>query len=124
MKIQTYFVQISLFLVTFFCTSCLYIETEHPGGIQTGTLFELKSGDYKVIKRVTVIGESSVWFGLVALGGKGYQSLLKKSQEIGGDTIMDYSFDYEIKSIVLFIYGRVNWKATGLAVKLTESVIQ
>tara|TARA_B100001113_G_C20724464_1_gene455154 strand:- start:153 stop:443 length:291 start_codon:yes stop_codon:yes gene_type:complete len=93
-----------------------------PGKVQSVTQFELKSGDYQVIQRVNASGETTLWFGMVLLGGKGYQALLKETEAVGGDTIMDYSFDMEQTSVLLFIYSRVKWKATGMAVKLSDSL--
>ena len=41
---------------------------------------------------------------MVLLGGKDYQALLKETEQVGGDTIMDYSFDMEQTSVIcLFI---------------------
>ncbi len=41
---------------------------------------------------------------MVLLGGKGYQALLEEAKAVGGDTIMDYSFDLEQTSVFyLFI---------------------
>ena len=104
-----------------FLGMCL-VNTEMPGKVQSVTQFELKSGDYQVIQRVNASGETTLWFGMVLLGGKGYQALLKEAEAVGGDTIMDYSFDMEQTSVLLFIYSRVKWKATGMAVKLSDSL--
>ena len=112
---------IILGLIPFF-SGCVYVNTEMPGKVQSVTQFELKSGDYQVIQRVNASGETTLWFGMVLLGGKGYQALLEKAKAVGGDTIMDYSFDMEQTSVLLFIYSRVKWKATGMAVKLSDSL--
>ena len=112
---------IILGLIPFF-SGCVYLNTEMPGKVQSVTQFELKSGDYQVIQRVNASGETTLWFGMVLLGGKGYQALLKEAEDVGGDTIMDYSFDMEQTSVLLFIYSRVKWKATGMAVKLSDSL--
>ena len=112
---------IILGLIPFF-SGCVYVNTEMPGKVQSVTQFELKSGDYQVIQRVNASGETTLWFGMVLLGGKGYQALLEEAEAVGGDTIMDYSFDMEQTSVLLFIYSRVSWKATGMAVKLSDSL--
>ena len=112
---------IILGLIPFF-SGCVYVNTEMPGKVQSVTQFELKSGDYQVIQRVNASGETTLWFGMVLLGGKGYQALLKEAEAVGGDTIMDYSFDMEQTSVLLFIYSTVKWKATGMAVKLSDSL--
>ena len=112
---------IILGLIPFF-SGCVYVNTEMPGKVQSVTQFELKSGDYQVIQRVNASGETILWFGMVLLGGKGYQALLEEAEAVGGDTIMDYSFDMEQTSVLLFIYSRVKWKATGMAVKLSDSL--
>ena len=112
---------IILGLIPFF-SGCVYVNTEMPGKVQSVTQFELKSGDYQVIQRVNASGETTLWFGMVLLGGKGYQALLEEAEAVGGDTIMDYSFDMEQTSVLLFIYSRVKWKATGMAVKLSDSL--
>ena len=67
-------------------------------------------------------GETKLWFGAVLTGGKGYQALLKQAQEMGGDAIMDYSFDVEYESILWFIYAKGKWKATGIAIKYNEDL--
>ena len=105
-------------------SGCVYMDTTQVGEVETNTQFQLRSDDFKVIERVSVTGETTLWFGLVALGGRGYQALLEKANEVGGDTIMDYSFDYKIKSVLFFIYYNVEWEATGLAVKLSDSIRQ
>ncbi|MEC8479180.1 MAG: DUF6567 family protein [SAR324 cluster bacterium] len=112
---------IILGLIPFF-SGCVYVNTEMPGKVQSVTQFELKSGDYHVVQRVNASGETTLWFGMVLLGGKGYQALLEEAEAVGGDTIMDYSFDMEQTSVLLFIYSRVKWKATGMAVKLSDSL--
>ena len=112
---------IILGLIPFF-SGCVYVNTEIPGKVQSVTQFELKSGDYQVIQRVNASGETTLWFGMVLLGGKGYQALLEEAKAVGGDTIMDYSFDLEQTSVLMFIYSRTKWKATGLAGKLSDSV--
>ena len=112
---------IILGLIPFF-SGCVYVNTEIPGKVQSVTQFELKSGDYQVIQRVNASGETTLWLGMVLLGGKGYQALLEEAKAVGGDTIMDYSFDLEQTSVLMFIYSRTKWKATGLAVKLSDSV--
>ena len=105
-----------------FSSGCAYVNTVMPGKVQSVTQFELKSGDYQVIQRVNASGETTLWFGMVLLGGKGYQALLEEAEAVGGDTIMDYSFDMEQTSVLLFIYSRVKWKATGMAVKFSDSL--
>ena len=55
------------------------------------------------------------------VGGK-ILELWEEAEAVGGDTIMDYSFDMEQTSVLLFIYSRVKWKATGMAVKLSDSL--
>ena len=114
---------IILGLIPFF-SGCVYVNTEMPGKVQSVTQFELKSGDYQVIQRVNASGETTLWFGMVLHGGKGYQALLEEAEAVGGDTIMDYYFDIEQTSVLLFIYSKVKWKATGMAVKLSDSLRQ
>ena len=75
-----------------------------------------------MIKRVNATGETTLWFGAFLTGGVGFQALLEEAQKAGGDTVMDYSFDMENTSILFFIYAKVRWKATGIAVKLSDSL--
>ena len=102
--------------------SCIYTKIEEPGPVQVSTQHTLTSKDFKILGRVSVTGETTLWFGAVLTGGKGYQALLKKAQEVGGDAIMDYSFDVEYKSILWFIYAKGKWKATGIAIKYSEDL--
>ncbi len=105
-------------------SGCIYTSTEQAGAVRTGTVFQLNSNDFEVIDRVSVIGETTLWFGAVMMGGKGYQALLEEAVKIGGDEIMNYSFDMERTSILGWIYSSVKWKATGFAVKLKSSIRQ
>jgi len=110
--------------IAFLMSGCLYSHTVTPGQVNSETQFLLTSKDFEVIQRVEVTGEVTVYFGLVALGGEGYQTLLAKANEVGGDTIIDYSFDIEQKSILFFIYNNAKWKATGIAIKFKDHVRQ
>jgi hypothetical protein len=101
---------------------CIYTKIEQPGDVKTSTQHKLTSSDFKILGRVSVTGETILWFGAVLTGGKGYQALLKQAQEMGGDAIMDYSFDVEYESILWFVYAKAKWKATGIAVKYNEEL--
>ena len=109
-------------LLSLSLVSCIYTKIEEPGPVQVSTQHMVTSKDFKILGRVSVTGETTLWFGAVLTGGKGYQALLKKAQEMGGDAIMDYSFDVEYKSILWFIYAKGIWKATGIAIKYNEDL--
>ncbi|MCP4755366.1 MAG: hypothetical protein GY866_31260 [Proteobacteria bacterium] len=103
-------------------SGCIYHDVTAPGMVQTGTVFNLSSNDFEVIDRVSAMGETTLWFGMVMTGGEGYQALLAEAQKLGGDEIMNYSFDIEQTGVFMFIYSNVKWKATGLAVKFKDHV--
>jgi len=103
---------------------CIYTKIEQPGWVQCWTEHKLTSNDFKILGRVSATGEAKLWFGAVLTGGEGYQALLKQAQEMGGDAIMNYSFDVEYESVLLLIYARARWKATGIAVKYNEELMQ
>ncbi len=105
-------------------SGCLYMNVEQSGKVKTNTVFELNSNDFEVLDRVAVTGETTLWFGAVMTGGKGYQALLEEAKKIGGDEIMNYSFDVQTTSVLFFIYSNVQWKATGFAVKFKNSLRQ
>ena len=104
----------------FALSSCLYMDVKSPGQTTNSTEFQLTSADFQVLDRVSATGVSTLWFGAVLTGGEGYQALLAEAQELGGDAIMNYSFDFETKSILSFIYAEYTWRATGLAVKYAD----
>ncbi len=114
---KLFFIFLAVFLILS-SAGCAYINTEQVGLVQSRTQYKLTSSDFKILERVSATGETTLWFGVVLTGGKGYQALLKKAQEIGGDSVMDYSYDVEYKSILWFIYARVKWKATGIAIAI------
>lgn len=103
-------------------SGCIYMHTEMPGALQSLTSYELRSSDFKVIAPVQATGETTLWFGAVMTGGKGYQALMGEARKLGGDAIMNYSFDVETESVLLFIYSKVRWKAEALAVKLSNEL--
>jgi hypothetical protein len=103
-------------------SGCVYMHTEAPGALQSLTSYELSSDDFKVIAPVRATGETTLWFGAVMTGGKGYQALMEQARGLGGDAIMNYSFDFEQESVLLFVFTRVKWKAEALAVRLSDNV--
>lgn len=105
-------------------SGCVYMHTEMPGALQSLTAYELRSHDFKVIAPVRATGETTLWFGAVMTGGKGYQALMEETRKLGADAIMNYSFDVEQESVLLFIYAKVRWKAEALAVKLSDTLRQ
>jgi len=113
---------IACFFLVSSLSGCIYLDVEAPGRVQTDTVFELTSNDFEVLDRVSVTGETTLWFGAVLTGGKGYQALLTEAQKIGGDEIMNYSFDVQTTAVLFFIYNNVQWKATGYAVKFKKSI--
>lgn len=115
----------TLLLVTFLAlvlSSCAYVDVRAPGDVNAETQYSLTSKDFTVLDRVSTSGVTTLWFGAVLTGGKGYQDLLAQAQALGGDAIMNYSFDMEQESIFLFIWSKYTWKATGLAVKFADHV--
>ena len=62
---------------------CIYTKIEQPGDVRISTQHKLTSSDFKILGRVSVTGETKLWFGAILTGGKGYQALLKKAQEMG-----------------------------------------
>ena len=121
---KRYFLLILCFGALTTISGCIYLDIERVGRVQTGTVFELNSNDFEVLDRVTVTGTTTLWFGAVLTGGKGYQALLEEAKKIGGDEIMNYSIDVEHTAVLFFIYSRAKWKATGFAVKFKNSVRQ
>lgn len=113
-----YFTLLCIFFLIFALSGCIYTDVKSPGIVQTGTVFQLTSDDFEILERVSASGETTLWFGFVMTGGAGYQALLEEARKIGGDEVMHYSFDIEQQSVFLFIYNKVKWKATGIAVKL------
>lgn len=114
----------ALSLLSFLLSGCAYMHTETPGALQSLTSYELRSNDFKVIAPVRATGETTLWFGAVLTGGKGYQALMDEARKLGGDAIMNYSFDVEQESILLFVYSKVQWKAEALAVRLSDNLRQ
>lgn len=121
---KRYFLLILCFGLLTTLSGCIYLDVERPGSVKTDTVFQLNSNDFEVLDRVTVTGSTTLWFGAVLTGGKGYQALLAEAKKIGGDEIMNYSFDVQNTSVLFFIYSNVQWKATGFAVKFKNSVRQ
>lgn len=105
-------------------SGCVYMHTEAPGALQSMTSYELRTSDFKVIAPVRATGETTLWFGAVMTGGKGYQALMDEARRVGGDAIMNYSFDFEQESVLLIVYAKVRWKAEAIAVKLSDSLRQ
>lgn len=111
---------LSVFLVAI--SGCVYLDVNAPGAVYSATSYQLNSDDFKVLGRVETTGVTTGWFGVYLAGGQGYQDLLKQAQNLGGDAIMNYSFDVHQKSILFFVYQKLQWKATGLAVKLSDDI--
>ena len=114
-----------LLFIAIFCllfNGCVYTNVTTPGSVYNETQFQLNSDDFTILERVSTQGKVTLWFGLVLTGGKGYQELLSQAQALGGDSIMNYSFDIKDKAIFWFIYRKISWKATGIAIKYSDAI--
>lgn len=103
-------------------SGCIYRETRLPGIATNATLYELESDDFKILGTVETEGVFTSWFGLVLTGETGYSELLKKSKKMGGDEIMNYRFEIQSTSILMFVYNKVVWKASAQAIRYTDEV--
>ncbi len=102
--------------------SCVYTEVRIPGYAANVTAYTLTSDDYQILGTVDTQGEFVAWFYVYLKGETGYSELLTKSKALGGDDIMNYRFETESKSILLFIYNRVKWNASALAIKYRDKI--
>ncbi len=109
-------------LLAFVLSSCIYRDVRFPGIATNATLYELDSDDFKILGTVETEGVYTSWFGLVLTGETGYSELLKQAQKMGGDEIMNYRFELQSTSVLMFIYNRVVWKATAQAIRYTEKI--
>lgn len=58
----------------------------------------------------------------VAWGGNGHEEIMKKAKAMGGDAIINYTFNWESYSIVTFVYNVATWRATATVIRYNDSI--
>lgn len=111
-----------LVLVGIVFGNCVYTDLRSPGLAANMTQYVMTSEDYQVLGPVETQGEFVSWFLVVFTGETGYSELLKQSREKGGDDIINYRFEVRQKSILLFVWNRVIWNASALAIKYKDKI--
>lgn len=118
--------QISALLIVSFISvmpGCIYRHTKSPFILNKGTNFQLTTEDFKIIGTVEEeITVRNVLF-LFQWGGEGFKILEKKAKDMGGDEIINYSFDVENYGI-WYIYNSFTWNARGTVIKYRGKAIK
>ena len=100
-------------------TNCIYRDVKTPLIVNKGTLYQLTTEDYQILGKVEAEGVIKNYLFLVSTGGDGFSILEEKSKQMGGDDIMNYTFDIEQYGIFLF-YNTYTWKARGVVIKYRD----
>ncbi|MCB1173316.1 MAG: hypothetical protein KDK39_07125 [Leptospiraceae bacterium] len=98
-------------------SACIYTNVRAPGMQNFDTRYTITTADFTILGTVEAEGEVTTILGLVATGGNGYSALYAKAKALGGDEIINYSFDIDAYTILLFVYNKGTWKARATAIK-------
>lgn len=101
-------------------SGCIYQNVRSPGMRFSASQYQVSSKDYKIVGQVSSEGVTTLWFGAVLTGGEGYSELNKQARRLGGDAIMDYELEVEYTSILMLVYAKAKWKATGKAIRYED----
>lgn len=122
MKTKRSLLSAVLVLAMFVLANCLYSNVRAPGPVNYITQYTLTSQDFKVLGEVEASGQIKTVLALFAWGGNGHQEIMKKAKAMGGDAIMNYTFNLESYSIVTFVYNVATWKARATVVRYNDSL--
>lgn len=111
-----------IFVTVSFFTGCIYRDVRVPGLAANLTLYQLNSDDYRILGTVETEGVYTSYFALVLTGDTGYSELLEKSKKMGGDDIINYRFEVQSTSVLMFVFNRVVWKASALAIQYKDKI--
>ncbi len=111
-----------LALMTSMLTGCIYSNVRGPGPINYITQYTLTANDFKIIGEVEATGVIKTYLALVAVGGNGHEEILKKARAMGGDSIIDYTFNIESYAILTFVYNVATWKASAKVIRYNDSL--
>lgn len=99
--------------------NCLYRDVKTPLIVNKGTIYQLTTEDYQILGNVEAEGIIKNVLFLTSWGGSGFSVLEEKAKKMGGDDIMNYSFDIEQYGIFIF-YNTYTWKARGTVIKYRD----
>lgn len=102
------------------CITHNYIVPEKTNRISN---YQLTTEDFKIIGVVETEGTIHNLFFLIAWGGDGYIKILDMAREMGGDDIINYTFDSEKTGILLYVYNSCKWVARATVIKYTDRAI-
>lgn len=103
-------------------TGCIYSNVRAPGPINYITQYTLTANDFKIIGEVEATGVVKTYLALVAVGGNGHEEILKKARAMGGDSIIDYTFNIESYAILTLVYNVATWKASAKVIRYNDSL--
>ena len=105
-----------------FFSNCLYHDIKAPGPLNKGTVYNLTSEDFRIVKPVTAEGETtSIFFYTIVYGGDGWEVIQKETEKAGGDDFMNFHMD--LKSFgILGLYEKTKWKARATVIKYLDKV--
>jgi hypothetical protein len=110
---------VAIGLLILSATSCLYREVKTPLIVNKGTIYQLTTDDFQILGTVEEEGIIKNILFAVSWGGEGFKALEEKAKKMGGDDIINYSFDIEQYGIFIF-YNTYTWKARGTVIKYRD----
>ncbi|MDY6935314.1 MAG: hypothetical protein SVZ03_13960 [Spirochaetota bacterium] len=115
-----------LFMIIAICsimTGCIYHHIKSPFVLNKGTNYQLTTDDFKIIGSVEEKGTIRNILFLFQWGGDGFKILEEKAKEMGGDDIINYTFDVENFGIWI-IYNSFTWNARGTVIKYRDKAVK
>jgi len=109
--------------ITFTATGCIYHNFAIPENTNRIANYQLTTDDFKIIGTVRAEGEIHNLFFLFSWGGNGFIEIEKKAISLGGDDIINYTFDTEKTGFLFFVYNSYKWTARATVIKYTDKAI-
>lgn len=100
---------------------CIYHSTKAPLVALKDATYKLTTEDFRILGAVSAEGTVKNVLYLVWWGGNGFAALEEKAKAMGGDDIINYTFDIEGTGILLFVYNCWTWRARGTVIKYRDS---
>ncbi|HOS38140.1 MAG TPA: hypothetical protein PLG31_00300 [Spirochaetota bacterium] len=111
----------ALLAVLLTAQGCIYHTTKAPLLALKDANYKLTTEDFQILGTVSASGTIRNVLFLVWWGGNGFAALEEKAKAMGGDDIINYTFDVESTGILLLVYNAWTWRARGTVIKYRDS---
>lgn len=108
-----------LFLAFTATTGCIYhqIAAPVPPLMSSHSQFQIPKSSFDIVGPVSAEGEYTTILGMVMTGGNTYDDLFQQAKKMGGDDLINYTYNVHQEGILMLVYSKSKWTARATAIK-------